>query len=82
MSGIKVLASSVRTVGVNMDMDAEDKFPRDGSMTSRNVPAAVMTGDTRSQTVDSISEQGVSVLIKPFLAEELLEALKGQEKRE
>jgi hypothetical protein len=34
MSGIKVLASSVRTVGVNMDMDAEDKFPRDGSMTS------------------------------------------------
>jgi len=48
----------------------------------RNVPAAVMTGDTRSQTVDSISAQGVSVLIKPFLAEELLEALRGQEKRE
>jgi signal transduction histidine kinase/ActR/RegA family two-component response regulator len=47
----------------------------------RNVPAAVMTGDTRSQTVDSISAQGVSVLIKPFLAEELLEALRGQEKR-
>ncbi|HEX3117199.1 MAG TPA: ATP-binding protein [Bradyrhizobium sp.] len=42
----------------------------------RNVPAAVMTGDTRSQTVDSISAQGVSVLIKPFLAEELLEALR------
>jgi CheY-like chemotaxis protein/two-component sensor histidine kinase len=48
----------------------------------RNVPAAVMTGDTRSQTVDSISAQGVTVLIKPFLAEELLEALRGQEKRE
>jgi PAS domain S-box-containing protein len=48
----------------------------------RNVPAAVMTGDTRSQTVDSISAHGVSVLIKPFLAEELLEALRGQEKRE
>jgi PAS domain S-box-containing protein len=48
----------------------------------RNVPAAVMTGDTRSQTVDSISAQGVSVLIKPFLAEELMEALRGQEKRE
>jgi CheY-like chemotaxis protein/anti-sigma regulatory factor (Ser/Thr protein kinase) len=48
----------------------------------RNVPAAVMTGDTRSQTVDSISAQGVSVLIKPFLAEELLEALRGQEKRQ
>jgi PAS domain S-box-containing protein len=49
----------------------------------RNVPAAVMTGDTRSQTVDSISAQGISVLIKPFLAEELMEALRGrQEKRE
>ena len=48
----------------------------------RNVPATVMTGDTRSQTVDSISAQGISVLIKPFLAEELLEALRGQEKRE
>ena len=45
----------------------------------RNVPAVVMTGDTRSQTVDSISAQGVSVLIKPFLAEELLEALRDQE---
>jgi CheY-like chemotaxis protein len=39
----------------------------------RTVPAAAMTGDTRSQTVDWISAQGVSVLIKPFLAEELLE---------
>ena len=47
-----------------------------------NVPATVMTGDTRSQTVDSISAQGISILIKPFLAEELLEALRGQEKRE
>jgi len=42
----------------------------------------VMTGDTRSQTVDSISAQNVSVLIKPFLAEELLETLRGREKRE
>jgi PAS domain S-box-containing protein len=48
----------------------------------RNVPATVMTGDTRSQTVHSISAQGISVLIKPFSAEELLEALRGQEKRE
>ena len=48
----------------------------------RNVPAAVMTGDIRSQTVHSISAQGISVLIKPFSAEELLEALRGQEKRE
>jgi signal transduction histidine kinase/ActR/RegA family two-component response regulator len=48
----------------------------------RNVPATVMTGDTRSQTVDAISAQGISYLIEPFLAEELLEALRGQEKRE
>jgi PAS domain S-box-containing protein len=47
----------------------------------RNVPAVVMRGDTRSQTAVSISAQGVSVLIKPFLAEELLEALRVQEKR-
>ncbi len=44
----------------------------------RNVPAAVMTGDTRLQTVNSISAQGVSVLIKPFLAEELMQALRSQ----
>jgi signal transduction histidine kinase/ActR/RegA family two-component response regulator len=47
----------------------------------RNVRAVVMTGDTRSQTVDSIAAQGVSVLIKPFLAEELLETLRGQTPR-
>jgi CheY-like chemotaxis protein len=47
----------------------------------RNVPAIVMTGDTRSQTVDAISAQGLSVLIKPFLAEELLEALRGRPPR-
>jgi DNA-binding response OmpR family regulator len=41
-----------------------------------------MTGDTRSQTVDSISAQGISVLIKPFSAEELLGALRGQAERE
>jgi CheY-like chemotaxis protein/anti-sigma regulatory factor (Ser/Thr protein kinase) len=47
----------------------------------RNVPAIVMTGDTRSQTVDSISAQGASVLIKPFLAEDLLEILRGRTPR-
>jgi PAS domain S-box-containing protein len=47
----------------------------------RNVPAIVMTGDIRLQTVDSITSQGVSVLIKPFLAEELLKALKDQTAR-
>ena len=46
-----------------------------------NVPAVVMTGDIRSQTTLSISAQGVSILIKPFSAEELLDALRGQEKR-
>ncbi len=47
----------------------------------RDVPAVVMTGDIRSQTMHSISAQGVSLLIKPFSADELLEALRGQEKR-
>ncbi len=47
----------------------------------RNLPAVVMTGDTRSQTALSISAQGVSVLIKPFSADELLEALRDPEKR-
>jgi PAS domain S-box-containing protein len=47
----------------------------------RNVPAVVMTGDTRSQTVVSISAQGISVLIKPFSAEELLETLRGERPR-
>jgi hypothetical protein len=41
-----------------------------------------MTGDIRSQTLDSISAQGVSVLIKPFSAEELLQALRSQKKGE
>jgi len=47
----------------------------------RKVPAVVITGDIRSETVDSISSQGVSVLIKPFSADELLQALRGEEKR-
>ncbi len=46
----------------------------------RSVPAVVMTGDTRTQTMDSISAHGVSVLIKPFSADELLEVLRGPEK--
>ena len=47
----------------------------------RNVPAIVMTGDTRLQTVNLVSAQGVYVLIKPFSADELLQALSGPEKR-
>jgi CheY-like chemotaxis protein len=46
----------------------------------RDVPAIVMTGDIRSQTVDSISAQGFSLLIKPFLADQLFDAFKGREK--
>jgi signal transduction histidine kinase/ActR/RegA family two-component response regulator len=42
----------------------------------RSVPAVVMTGDTRSQTVGSIASQGATVLIKPFMAEELLDAMR------
>ena len=38
-----------------------------------NIPAIVMTGDIRSEIVDSIAAQGISVLIKPFSADELLQ---------
>ena len=38
-----------------------------------NVPAIVMTGDTRSKVVDSIAAPAISVLIKPFLADDLLQ---------
>ena len=37
-----------------------------------NIPAIVMTGDIRSKVVDSIAGHGISVLIKPFSADELL----------
>jgi len=40
-----------------------------------NVPAIVMTGDIRSKVVDSITVPGVSVLIKPFPAEDLLQQI-------
>jgi CheY-like chemotaxis protein len=46
----------------------------------RHLPAIVMTGDTRSETAALISAQSISVLIKPFRADELLEALRDQEK--
>jgi len=38
-----------------------------------NIPAIVMTGDIRSETVNSIAAHGVAVLIKPFAADELLQ---------
>jgi PAS domain S-box-containing protein len=36
------------------------------------VPAIVMTGDIRSETVETIAAHDISVLIKPFLVDELL----------
>jgi PAS domain S-box-containing protein len=41
----------------------------------RNIPAIVMTGDIRSEIVDPIVAQGISVLLKPFLADELLQRI-------
>jgi len=40
-----------------------------------NVPAIVMTGDIKSKTIEAIATQDVSVVIKPFLAEELLQLM-------
>jgi CheY-like chemotaxis protein len=54
--------------------DGVETSRRPRAALGRNVPAVVMTGDTRSQ-VDSISARGVAVLIKPFLTEDLPEAL-------
>jgi signal transduction histidine kinase/CheY-like chemotaxis protein len=40
-----------------------------------DVPAIVMTGDTRSDTIEEIASRDVSVLIKPFAANELLQRI-------
>jgi signal transduction histidine kinase/ActR/RegA family two-component response regulator len=40
-----------------------------------NVPAIVMTGDIRSKTVEAIAAQGISVLVKPFSADELFQQI-------
>jgi PAS domain S-box-containing protein len=40
-----------------------------------NLPAIVMTGDTRSQTREAIASYGLSLLIKPFLCEELIQQI-------
>jgi CheY-like chemotaxis protein/anti-sigma regulatory factor (Ser/Thr protein kinase) len=39
------------------------------------VPAIVMTGDTRSSTMDTVAAYGTSVLIKPFSADELMQLI-------
>jgi PAS domain S-box-containing protein len=40
-----------------------------------NLPAIVMTGDTRSKTMEVVAAHGISVLIKPFRADQLIELL-------
>ena len=40
-----------------------------------NLPAIVMTGDIRSKTMEAIASHGVSVLVKPFLAGELIQLI-------
>jgi CheY-like chemotaxis protein len=41
----------------------------------RDVPAIIMTGDTRSNTLVAIASFGVPVLVKPFSADELLQLI-------
>jgi PAS domain S-box-containing protein len=40
-----------------------------------NLPAIIMTGDTRSKTMEAIAAYGVSVLVKPFLGDELVQLI-------
>jgi DNA-binding response OmpR family regulator len=40
-----------------------------------NLPAIVMTGDTRSNTMEAVASYGVPVLIKPFSADELIQLI-------
>jgi CheY-like chemotaxis protein len=41
----------------------------------QNTPAIIMTGDIRSETAAPIAAQGMSVLLKPFLLDDLLRHL-------
>ena len=40
-----------------------------------NTPAIIMTGDIRSETVAPIAAEGMSVLLKPFLLDDLLQQI-------
>jgi PAS domain S-box-containing protein len=42
---------------------------------ARNLPAILMTGDTRSKTIETIASYGVSVLVKPFMGDELIQLI-------
>jgi PAS domain S-box-containing protein len=39
------------------------------------LPAIVMTGDTRARTMEAIASHGVSLLVKPFLPNELIQLI-------
>jgi CheY-like chemotaxis protein len=41
-----------------------------------NIPAIVMTGDIRSETIEVIAAHDISVLVKPFSVDELLQQIK------
>jgi CheY-like chemotaxis protein len=38
-------------------------------------PAIVMTGDTRLKTMETVASNGISILVKPFLANELIQLI-------
>jgi len=40
-----------------------------------NIPAIVMTGDTRSNTMEAVASYGVPVLVKPFSADQLIQLI-------
>jgi PAS domain S-box-containing protein len=42
---------------------------------AEKLPAIVMTGDTRTKTMEAIAAHGVSVLVKPFLADDLIKLI-------
>jgi CheY-like chemotaxis protein/anti-sigma regulatory factor (Ser/Thr protein kinase) len=79
-------ALTLVTEGIRLDLVLSDYNLR-GSMNgvesikalrsalASNVPAIVMTGDIQSKTIDAIASQDISVMIKPFLAEELLQLM-------
>jgi PAS domain S-box-containing protein len=41
-----------------------------------NVPAIIMTGDIKSETFKAIAAHNISILVKPFLGDELLQQIK------
>jgi PAS domain S-box-containing protein len=40
-----------------------------------NLPAIVMTGDTRARTMEAVASYGVSVLVKPFSVDDLMRVI-------